>query len=219
MPTLAHIYIRTPQGRFTAFNPSAVMLPPLKTLLKAVDGKITTSELELTLSHLGHVESLLANLESFGLIADKSIVFSQIGARQARSETPLDDDNPLMQTNFGGLVSDGVNPWQNTSGSGLDSLKPIPAPYPPAPPPPLAPTKPDTLLDRMAQQLADTMATFVLTHLPDKAFKELITIENIHTPQQLEAALPQYEILVQPLGEAGTKHVAQLRLLMQKIFA
>jgi hypothetical protein len=210
MPTLAHIYIRTPQGRFTAFNPGAVMLLPLKTLLKAVDGKITTSELELTLSHLGNVEALLEDLESSGLIADKSVVFSQVGAPQAQDKALMDADNPLMQTNFGGLGSDDVNPWQDTSASALDALTPIPA---------LTPPKPDTLLDRMAQQLADTMATFVLTHLPDKAFKELTTIENIHTQQQLEAALPQYEILVQPLGEVGAKHVAQLRQLMQKIFA
>jgi hypothetical protein len=208
MPILAHIYIRTPQGRFTAFNPGAVMPPHLKTLLKAVDGKITTSELELTLSHLGHVEALLEDLESSGLIADKSVVFSKVGATQTQDESMVDSDNPLMQTNFGGLGSDGVNPWQNTSASALDALTPV-----------SAPAKPDTLLDRMAQQLADTMATFVLTHLPDKAFKELITIENIHTPEQLEDALPQYEILVQPLDEVGTKHVAQLKQLMQKIFA
>lgn len=212
MPTLAHTYIRTPQGRFTAFNPGAVMLPPLKALLKAVDGKLSTSELELTLSHLGNVEALLADLESAGLIADKSVVFSQVGARQTQDGASVDSENPLMQTNFGGLGGDGVNPWQNTAGSALDALTPTLAPA-------LTPAKPDTLLDRMAQQLADMMATFVLTHLPEKAFKELIAIENIHTPQQLEAALPQYEILVQPLGEVGIKHVAQLRQLMHKIFA
>ncbi len=204
MPTLAHIYIRTPQGRFTAFNPGAAMLPPLKALLKAVDGKLSTSELELTLSHLGNVEALLADLESAGLIADKSVVFSQVGMPRGGGQAMMDSDNPLMQTNFGGLDGDSVNPWQNTAGSALDAL--------PEP-------KPDTLMDRMAQQIADTMATFVLTHLPEKAFKELIAIETIYTPQQLEAALPKYEVLVQPLGEVGLKHVAQLRQLMVKIFA
>jgi hypothetical protein len=212
MPTLAHIYIRTPQGRFTAFNPSAVMLQPLKALLKAVDGKLTTSELELTLSHLGNVEALLEDLESAGLIADKSIAFSQVGTTISQDSAFVDGDNPLMQTNFGGLGGDGVNPWQNTAAGALDALTPAPMPV-------SAPAKPDTVLDRMAQQLADTMATFVLTHMPEKAFKELIAIENIHTPQQLEAALPQYEILVQPLGEVGIKHIAQLRQLMHKIFA
>lgn len=204
MPTLAHTYIRTPQGRFTAFNPSAVMLQPLKALLKAVDGKLTTSALELTLSHLGNVEALLAELESAGLIADKSVVFSQVGMPRGGGQARIDSDNPLMQTNFGGLGDDSVNPWQNTAGSAIDAL-----PQP----------KPDTLMDRMAQQIADTMATFVLTHLPNKAFRELMAIETIYTPQQLEAALPQYEILVQPLGEVGIKHVAQLKQLMVKIFA
>jgi hypothetical protein len=166
----------------------------------------------LTLSHLGNVEALLEDLESAGLIADKSIAFSQVGTTISQDSEFVDGDNPLMQTNFGGLGSEGVNPWQNTAAGALDALTPAPMPV-------SAPAKPDTVLDRMAQQLADTMATFVLTHMPEKAFKELIAIENIHTPQQLEAALPQYEILVQPLGEVGIKHIAQLRQLMHKIFA
>ncbi len=211
MPALAELYIRTPQGRATAFNPAAVLPAPLKALLKAVDGKTATSDLQTAHVKLGDVAKLMAILHSNGLIADKHAAFAKVSADQAGTPQFVDSQSPLIessQSSFdpssqGDFSNTGSVVWSHTSPAGLE-----------APPP-----KPDGLLDRIAQQVADSMATFVLTHMPQKAFMELPTIENIFTPDQLKAELPKYEILVQALGPVGEEHFLEINKLTAKLLA
>jgi hypothetical protein len=193
MPTLAHIYIRTPQGRATAFNSAAKLYPQLKTLLKAVDGKITSSVLSVDFAHLGSVEKLLLQLESAGFIADRGAAFAKI-----QDTKGTEDSLP------GTFATSVIGEWSSTTSSVFEE--------------PVAP-KPDTLLDRMVAQVVDWMSTFMLTYMPEKAFTELGTIEKIRTPEQLIADLPRYEALVKPLGPTGTQHIDELNQLIQKLFA
>jgi hypothetical protein len=211
MPALADLYTRTPQGRAAAFNPLADLPVPLKTLLKAVDGKTATSALATTHVNLGDVPRLLALLQNNGLIADKKAAFANLGFAPGGGTAFVDSLRPLVessQSSFDPASQSQFSEaeptvWSNTSPGEL----------------PAAPPKPDSLLDRMAQQVADTMATFVLTHLPQKAFTELQAIESIFTPDQLRAALPKYEILVQPLGSVGKDHFLEINQLTTKLFS
>jgi hypothetical protein len=211
MPALADLYTRTPQGRAAAFNPLANLPAPLKTLLKAVDGKTATSALATAHEKLGDVPKLLAVLQDNGLIADKKAAFAKLGFAPGGGTGYVDSDRPLVESSHSSFDPASQSQfseaepaiWSNTSPGELA-----------APPP-----KPDGLLDRMAQQVADTMATFVLTHMPHKAFTELQGIESIYTPDQLKAALPKYEILVQPLGAVGKDHFLEINQLTTKLFS
>lgn len=209
MPALAHTYIRTPQGRVTAFNPAAVLAAPLKTLLKAVDGKTATATLETSYADLGDVAHLLSVLQSNGLIADKSATFFKTSATGDLSPGWVDTLHPLLEVRHSGFDPSSVSQfaasappaWSDTAAGAVQA---------PAP-------RPDGLLDRMAQQVADTMATFVLTHIPAKAFTELQSIEKIDTPEQLQAELPRYELLVNSLGATGISHFAEIKQMAEKL--
>jgi hypothetical protein len=211
MPALADLYTRTPQGRAAAFNPLADLPAPLKTLLKAVDGKTATSALATAHVKLGDVPKLLAVLQGNGLIADKKAAFTNLSFAPGGGTGFVDSLRPLVESSQSSFdpasqsqFSDAEPAeWSNTSTGELVA----------------APPKPDGLLDRMAQQVADTMATFVLTHMPHKAFTELQGIESIHTLDQLKAALPKYEILVQPLGSIGKDHFLEINQLTTKLFS
>jgi hypothetical protein len=193
MPTLAHIYIRTPQGRATAFNSAATLYPQLKTLLKAVDGKIPSPKLVTDFAHLGDVEKLLLQLQSSGFIADRGAAFAKIQDSKSPEEA--------LPSTFATSV---IGEWSPTTSSGLEEP---------------AALKPETLLDRMVSQVVDWMSTFMLTYMPEKAFVELGTIEKIRTPEALIADLPRYEALVKPLGPTGTQHIDELNQLIKKLFA
>lgn len=209
MPALADLYIRTPQGRATAFNPLAVLPAPLKLLLKAVDGKTVTSDLVSAQAKLGDVAKLLVLLQSNGLIADKNAAFARVSTLSVDGASWIDSQNPLVESSQSSFdpnaqsqfLDSESEKWNHTSPSGLEAQPP----------------KPDGLLDRMAQQVADSMATFVLTHMPHRAFAELQTIEKIFTPDQLKAELPKYEILVQTLGSVGEQHFFEINKLASKL--
>jgi hypothetical protein len=219
MPTLAHIYIRTPQGRATAFNALASMNPSLKSLLKAVDGKMTSTGLATHFAHLGSVEKLLLQLESAGLIADRGTAFAKVQAARKPDGEWRAAANPLVQISMPGgkhiadlpdespqssFAISVVGEWRTTTGSDLEEQ---------------VSSTPEPLLDRMVAQVVDWMSTFVLTYMPQKAFTELGTIEKIRTPAQLIADLPRYEAVVKPLGPTGALHIEELNQLVQKLFA
>jgi hypothetical protein len=218
MPSLANIYIRTPQGRATAFNASATVYPQLKTLLKAVDGKATSTKLVADFVQLGDVEKLLLQLEASGFIADRGAAFGRARDAQSADQQWSTNPSPLAKTSMlskqpnSGLPDEQssstfavsqVDEWSPTTSSALDE--------------PTEP-KPDTLLDRMVGQVVDWMSTFMLTYMPEKAFVELGKIEKIRTPEQLIADLPRYQALVKPLGPTGTLHIDELNQLIQKLF-
>jgi hypothetical protein len=103
MPNLANLYMRTLLGRATAFNPGAQLPASLKTLLKAVDGKATTSALQASHAGLGDVATLLTILQDKGLIADKD----EKSVKASLAPDPVDNppwvnsDNALLDSSFG----------------------------------------------------------------------------------------------------------------------
>jgi hypothetical protein len=103
MPNLADVYMRTLQGRATAFNPGAELPASLKTLLKAVDGKTTTSALEAAYTELGDVASLLAILLGKGLIADRGESSAKTSFALDPADSPpwVNSNNALLDSSFG----------------------------------------------------------------------------------------------------------------------
>jgi hypothetical protein len=103
MSQLAHLYVKTPQGRVTAFNPGAELPAPLKILLKAVDGKTTTSGLEAAYASLGDVAILLDILRSNGLIVDKNDGGVKTSPAPLLADTApwVNSDNSLLDSSFG----------------------------------------------------------------------------------------------------------------------
>jgi hypothetical protein len=64
MTNPASIYVRTTQGRVTAFNPSAKLSPALKAVLKGVDGRTASDLLMTKFADFGDVSKLLGALEA-----------------------------------------------------------------------------------------------------------------------------------------------------------
>lgn len=103
MPVLAHLFVRSPQGRIAAFSPTAELPAPLKTLLKAVDGKTATDALAAAHAGLGDVASLLAILRDNGLIADKNAAGAPARATPVDNHPWANSDHPLLESSFGDL--------------------------------------------------------------------------------------------------------------------
>jgi hypothetical protein len=218
----AVIYLRTPLGRATAFNPVSPLPELPKAVLRAVDGKLTAESVVMQLSSLGDVENSLLQLHQLGLIADRNAALPKVRYQRSNSggmpqfvdtniplleasSSFLGDEEPQVQDMLA-TSSFAAKPeqtkWHSTAPSGLDEL---PAPV-------------YSLWDRMAQQTADEMSTFVLTHLPAKAFGLLSTIEDIKTPDQLKSYMPRYALELTELGAPGQAHLDEIGQVLKKLF-
>ncbi len=218
MTSSSVIYVRTPLGRSTAFNPASTLKEPLRSLLKAVDGKANSDALAERFADIDDVAALLDQLETQGLITDRGAAWPAIDTspRTQRASGFGQDDSSLLESGFSisvlpdstyssqsGKAEGGASEdWANTTSPGINSVPP--------------PTY--SLLDRMAQQAADAMGTFILTHLPAKAFTMLGQVEKIHTTEELKSYLPAYETEIEPAGEAAQAHMSELKLVLDKLF-
>ena len=214
MPTLAHLYVRTPQGRIAAFNPFTELPPQLKTLLKAVDGKTATTAIEAAHAPLGNVARMLALLQGNGLIADKHAALAPAALNKpAAPELPeppwSPSENQFTHTgssDFGASLASyfsasEMGHWNDETVAMMDAPAEMP----------------HSVLDLLARQVADSMCTFVLTHLPTIANREILEIEKILTPAQLKAELPRYERLAKSQGPQGAEHFAVIQQLSEKL--
>lgn len=215
MQTIASLYVRTSAGRVVAFNPATKLPKSLKSLLQAIDGRTESRTIARQFADFGNVESLLEQLESAGLIESKSAAqrtssFGQDadeiwGLPRATHTRPV--LHAVPSTKPIGLAINALlatparreDAWEVTSASGLDD----------------APSRSleESMLE-LTQQIADIMATFVLTYLPNQAYGLLKELESLRSPAQLKATLPGYEALVVTVGQTGREHIAHLRQLI-----
>jgi hypothetical protein len=219
MQTSSAVYVRTPLGRSTAFNPSSKLAEPLRSMLKAVDGKLSAEALAAQFAEVDDVSALLSQLEDSGLIADRGSAWPKVELKTTATaaapppnfvasassllEPGVSVSAELSESMFGNPVTQAPPvAWSDTAASSLDQL-PVPQ-Y--------------SLLDRMAQQAADVMCTFVLTHLPGKAFGLLGEIEKIRTPDELKHYLSGYETEIASAGQTGQDHLAEIKQVLQKLF-
>ncbi len=218
MQSIAVIYVRTVQGRVAAFNPASNMPEPLRLVLQAVDGKTPSSTHQSRFGSLGHVPDLLLELERHGLIEDRSTAVDpaisapayQPGASAAVPLRWVANKQNYLGSSLGSSndlallaqASATSASWLPTSTSELEPQTP----------------SLETLLLRLTQQVADVMATFMLTHLPYAAFPVLAELESLRNPAQLKAMLPGYEALARSAGPAGHLHLYELHQLIAETF-
>ncbi len=220
MQTIASTYVRTPQGRAAAFGPATKLPQQLKTLLQAVDGKTASSLLSTQLAALGNTTLLLSQLETAGLIEDKTRMERNTPFMQGADEVWGSQRNAhakhalhivaspsAASASMQRLLATTLPPadaWQPTAAAGLEDSTPS--------------RSLETILGDLTQQIVDVMATFVLTYLPDQAFHVLTELETLRSPAQLKATLPGYESLAHHAGQAGRQHIAELRQLIDRQF-
>jgi hypothetical protein len=219
MQTVASTYVRTSHGRAAAFNPISTLPQQLKTLLQAVDGKTASSLLYAQFSSLGNVTQWLGQLETAGLIEDKtargrSASYGQDtdeiwGAARGvpRPALHIVASPQTTHTSMQRLLATPItraDAWQPTAAAGLEDEVPS--------------RSLETILADLTQQIVDVMATFILTYLPDKAFEVLTELETLRSPAQLKATLPSYESLVRSAGQVGRQHIAELQQLIERQF-
>jgi hypothetical protein len=173
------VYERTPDGQWAAYSAESPLPRKLKTLLKAINGKVTDDVYVKNLSSFGDVGELLLSLVQAGLIAD---------AAQRDSRVPT---HPSL-----------VKP------------RPIEAPRPPAQPQPSA-TADRQMDDWVLQRAVESMANFVLTHLPEGAFHVLPEIEALSSLPQLVEMMAGYAQFVSAAGEPGRAHLEEIEQLVQ----
>ncbi len=207
MQTIASTYIRTSQGRVTAFSTVTTLSPQFKMLLQAVDGKTSSSMLASQFSSMGNVVQWLGQLEAAGLIEDRGALgrtaaFEQNsddiwGHSRAPALRPALHVVTAARAPSANALSLQPPAWQPTAAAGLEGDVP--------------PRSMENLLAELTQQIADEMATFVLTYLPTQAYLLLRELETLRTPAQLKATLPSYEAMVGSAGQAGRQHMADLQ--------
>ncbi len=216
MQTIASTYVRTSQGRATAFSPATKLPQQLKTLLQAVDGRTPSGVLTAQFATLGNVAQWLGELETAGLIEDRArnprgthfgqdadeiwgAVPASAQARPALHIVASESIRRLLAN-----PAPQAPPWQATAAVGYEDDQPT--------------RSLEGTLQDLTQQVVDVMATFVLTYLPDKAFAVLTELETLRSPAQLKATLPTYEALARLAGQAGRQHIAELQQLMERQF-
>lgn len=215
------IYVRTPQGRAVAFSPDTALPAALKAMLKAVDGKLNAQALQDKFASEPDPAKLLAQLLEAELIMDRGTAWPKVQFNQGNADFEqsfVQSQGSLLEasasqppqasaqafTHSAAKAENNPQPvWSDTSPSGLDNLASAPS---------------FSLLDRMAQQTADEMCTFVLTHVPAKAFGMLAEIETIKTPDQLKSYMPDYELELAQIGAPGQAHLQEIKQILQKLF-
>ena len=180
------LYVRTPQGRAIAFSPDSQLSPKLKALLKAVDGKVSATELMVQFSDTDAAESL-EQLEQAGLIKlreDRAGDFKISPAQPTiRQSTALDD----------AFTETAAAPLEPIGAAAANPLAELAA-------------EPSTDLAR----IVDIMSTFVLIHFPQQAFTMLARLEGFKSLEELETELPDYAVLAKASGPAGVMHLAEV---------
>jgi hypothetical protein len=218
MQTIASIYVRTPQGRVSAFNTSGKLPAHLKKLLQAVDGKTTSTRLTEQWRAQGDIAGWLGQLEGYGLIEDKQTMgrvpshgqdSDQIWGLARPSVAPSNVHfMPQAQPSHypPGVYAPVQNSsWQVTAAGGLEADT--------------APRSLESIMADLTQEVVDVMATFVLTYLPEKAFEVLKELEALRSIGQLRATLPSYEMMVRCVGMAGRQHMDDLQMLINQQFS
>jgi hypothetical protein len=182
---------KTMQGRLEAFNAKSELADDLRLLLKFVDGKRTSRDLQHALKpHICSPKNI-QRLIQMGLVNETSSAV-QSAPREA-------------------LSAHAYSPTVPASLSAMPPKEPATAQEEPS-------YDDDSQASSFAEgQLQDAkacMENFLLTSAPEIALQLLGDIENISTHKQLQASLDAYEKLIQYTGKACEKHLAELHEIL-----
>ncbi len=204
------VYRKTMQGRLDAFNSQSTLPQGLRQLLLHVDGKTQFNRLQ---NYLGAQTCSDANMgelvkrgyvRAVGYSLDDEFDFdesSRANDMQHRPTMPsplrfLMGDQPAVSRP---LAFDEIAFPHTTRG-----VHPIKATYDAA-----------KQAEESLNDAKDLMSDFVLTHIPQHAFSALKEIEQITSLAILASTVDAYELLVQPTGISGKRHIQKLKGILK----
>jgi hypothetical protein len=198
------VYRKTMQGRLDAFNKQSDLPQALRQLLLHVDGKTPFHRIQSYLGAQICSEANIGELVQRGYVRalngamDDAFDFDEKGHANDLHHRPT---MPAPLRFFLGQP-------QDLSPSSLPSPSPVPTPAP-------APVSDAGHAAHVLEEAKDMMSDFVLTHIPQHAFSALKEIEQITSLAILGSSVDAYELLVQPTGMAGKRHIQQLRRITE----
>jgi hypothetical protein len=233
------IYVRTEKGQSIAYDAQSDLPLPMRSLLKLIDGKTEDQTYVVSLSAFGNVSVMFARLLQLGYIQEVLVSspesaepernskfvdsrrdsraskfnpsrwFSSSKSEQSQQE-PWDPTEIAQRSAFSvsaassfeatvniGELSDHQEGWAATHHVGMQARL----------------VEHDKAQKGQAQvkQITESMATFLLTQMPERAFGLLSELESIATWQDLRALLDGYSAIISPLGQPAQEHLTYIR--------
>ena len=205
------IYMRTEEGQEAAYSLQSALPRKLKSILKVVDGKTRDQVFRTNLHSFGDVDGLLRSLEMAGLlkVADDGGLHNRLSsqtnpvdrAEQLREQDWLATRNPLDLNSQRTVPYSASQPYPAAPSSTHDLAKGLVS---------------DPKKDAALASALDSMANFVLVHLPDQSFQILKEIEEITSLEILAATLGGYEQMVLVTGQQGTDHLRSIKSTLRQ---
>jgi hypothetical protein len=219
------VFVRTEEGQEAAYSPQSALPRKLKSILKVIDGRTTLGTFEKNLSSFGDVRAILQSLDMAGLIRqiENSAVSSSSAADllsdpvntspKVASATPVSDwirtrSLRSQQHSSPARSQTHTSSWQASE----LSAHTLPAHTLPA----HMPSSAGQLVSPVLQELLDSMANFVLTHLPEQSFQILKEIEEITSLELLAVTLGGYEQMVATVGKPSIQHLNVIKQTLRR---
>lgn len=205
------VYVRTDQGLEAAYQADSALPRKLRSILKLIDGRTTLRMFEQNLQSFGDVGTILRSLADSGYITALPD-----GAQHVRVNMHASDAERqrLMEpTNAGD--------WMPTRSAYAEHLQPVSVEINEQrgnQNPGLSDTQALAINEEKEATLRavlDSMAGFVLTHMPDQSFLLLKEIEDITSMELLAVTLGGYEQMVSHLGAPSIEHVRYIKRVLQ----
>jgi hypothetical protein len=187
------VHRKTMQGRIDAFNNQSSLTEELRQLLLHVDGKTPFHRLQAYLGR--HV----CSSENINELINRGLV----RAVTAATDEPLDFDAQSLSSDIS-YRSTVPAPLRMLLNSKLGALH---SPIPNLP-------KQST---NVLEEAKDLMSDFVLMNLPEHAYGALKEIEQITSIKILASSILAYELLVQPTGTTGKRHIQRLKQMTASV--
>lgn len=214
------IFVRTEEGQEAAYSPQSALPRKLKSILKVIDGRTTVDAFEKNLSSFGDVRAILQSLDMAGLIKlVEGAAASATPVRDTSNTSAIAPSKPTLTARFtpparpsglsaGMSIQPGSSPNEASHSISMDSwqasemaTQAMPAAR--------------QIQSPALQGVTDSMANFVLTHLPDQSFQILKEIEEITSLELLAVTLGGYEQMVAVVGEPSVQHLKSIKQVLR----
>ncbi len=204
------VFVRTEEGQEAAYSPQSALPRKLKSILKVIDGRTPVDTFEKNLSSFGDVRAILQSLDMAGLI------------KQIESNSPFapaSADKPVQvpaKAPIAPMVGAGAD-WAPTRNLYSEQSNPVKMDaWQASELATQAMFTPRHLQNPALQDILDSMANFVLTHMPEQSFQILKEIEEITSLELLAVTLGGYEQMVASVGEPSVLHLRSIKQTLRE---
>lgn len=203
------VFVRTEEGQEAAYSPQSALPRKLKSILKVIDGRTSVSTFEQNLSSFGDVRAIFHSLEMAGLIKHAQPVAPYA---QVHPEQP-----PELPVQYSAALPASSVDWAPTKSAYTEQPSPMKMDaWQASELATQAMPAARQLQSPALQDILDSMAHFVLTHLPEQSFQILKEIEEITTLELLAVTLGGYEQMVAGVGEPSVHHLKSIKQTLRE---